>query len=133
MTESFDFSEVSIPVREAGPGRPAEPNPFIDKVAELVDADGTPRDVAVSFTLPDAADSQAADRVRRQLARAGVVHNVSVFKRVEDVPDGARVTFWAQSRIVPQRKPKDDAESNGSDDAAPETASVSAGVTVLEP
>src|SRR3954467_10363721 len=130
MSESFDFSEVAIPAREAGPGRPAEPNPFIDKVAELVDADGAPRDVAVSFTLPEAADSQAADRVRRQLARAGLVHNVSVFKRVEDVPDGARVTFWAQSRITPQRRAKDDAESNGHADTA---SSVSAGTTVLEP
>lgn len=137
MTEnSFDFTTGPIPARLGGPGRPADPNPFLDQVAQLVDEDGNIRDVAVSFTLADTPDSVAADRVRRQLARAGIVHNVSVFKRIEDSADGSLVTFWAQNRIVPQRKPKD-VESNGngssSEDSAPATESVSPASVTIEP
>lgn len=125
----FDFEEVDIPTRPSGPGRPADFNPFVSKVAELVDSDGTPRKVAVSFTLADTPDSVAANRIKRQLARAGIVHGVSVFKTIEDSSEGSLVTFWAQSRIVPQRRPK---VAEGAEDA-PEAPDASDGVTRLEP
>lgn len=114
---TFDFAEVAIPARLGGPGRPAEPNPFLAEVAKLLDAEGTPRDVAVTFTLADHSDSEAANRTKRQLARAGIVHNVSIFKRLEDVDEGTRITFWAQTRIIPQRRPKN-ANANGADDGS---------------
>jgi hypothetical protein len=111
---TFEFAEVAIPARQGGPGRPAEPNPFLDEVARLLDAEGVPRDVAVSFVLPDGPDSEAANRTKRQLARAGIAHNVSIFKKLEDVGEGTRFTFWAQTRIIPQRRVKNaDANGNG--------------------
>lgn len=137
---SFDFTPAEIPPRHSGPGRPAEPNPFLDKVAELVDPEGTPRDVAVSFTVPEPPDSTAVDRIKRQLARAGIVHGVSVFKRIEGADGGTLVTFWAQDRIIPQRKPKS-TDSNGEGGAdpgddttsAPVTEDAPSYITVLEP
>src|SRR4051812_40704754 len=116
VTMTYTFTEVDVPVRQGGPGRKPDPNPFLDKVAELIENDGELRDVAVSFVVTDDEDSTAVRQIKGQLARAGIVHNVSVYKRIDSVPEGSQVTFWVQPRITPNRKPRassDEAASNG--------------------
>lgn len=101
----YTFARGPIPgVRSVG--RKAEPNPFLKPVESLINDDGSLSDESLTFTVADHTwETPEVQKLTRQLARAGKAHNVSVYKRLDATEDGAGtvITFWVQTRIVPQR------------------------------
>lgn len=77
-------------------GRPPEPNPFVEYVGSLV-AGGMYQAHVVTFT-----DAEQCRRFKRQLARAGAVHGVSVRAKIDDRAN--TITYWAVQRITRPRK-----------------------------
>lgn len=77
-------------------GRPPEPNPFLEHVGALV-AGGMSQAHVVNFT-----DAEQRARFKRQLARAGAEHGVSVRTKIDDHAN--TVTYWAVPRITRPRK-----------------------------
>lgn len=116
----FDFAPTEIPLNR----RTSTENPFLAPVTEC-HAEGT----ALSFVLTGEHSSlndkgnetnKAISSVVRMLGNAGNSLGVTVRKRVEDTPAGARITFWTVPRIVHQQHaPRGTASESVVDSASP--------------
>lgn len=103
---NFDFDNIAtddaaVPEQT----RASKPNPFGEVVAALADTMTDEGRSASAKTVTVPAD--AVPKVKRYLSLAGQANGVSVRSIVDEDGKNARVTFWAVTRIVRERKPKD--------------------------
>lgn len=122
---TFEFADAEPITRVGGPGRTAEPNPFLGIITEIAlkinPQTGKPVTKSFDFPYKDTEEDQKTlRRYKRQLTDAGLLVNpqVTVYSPSEPatrtnaqgkkaiIPNTMRITFWTVPKIHKPRKPE---------------------------